>query len=355
MMDYAEKRIVEFIRILASGLCREIMDDAESFSVEEEFDKFIRIYDSNYRHSYSKIFMVLNNIRKSRNNNDDSSFVNINANYEYIQSVIIPRMIEKGDHRYENAIKFFDHLQLEISRIGAWDEFEGRIEKYNQLVRNSTLILQTHEKQMAEMVEQTKADIRKEIDLIKKETDKIKTDFITILSIFVAIIMGFAGVVGFGGNIMASLNNIIIYKAIFMMLVSGLVLFNGIFLMLHIVAKLTGRSIAHQCTEYMSKVDVASENETDNRHGCESCKLNKCGIWKRVKAKFPYTAHFNEILVSGLLITLIAWIINHGALGWAINNDCTYIINEYRRYIYGVIILFILSLCYKLYKNKKAS
>ncbi len=393
-MDIGEKesRLEVFIRKLSNELCYEMSRNKNTFEMQKEFYKFVEIYNSGYRHSYNRIFLVVNDIRKENESLAEPLYINVNANYEYIQSEILPKLKEKDEDKYRNVINFFDHLLLEISRMDTWLQFEQRIEayekrleesdkrvkeyekrleesdkcikeydervkEYDKRISESTALFDKREKMMAEMIDKTKEDVlkaQKEINSTKDETDKIKTDFITILSIFVAIIMGFAGVVGFGGNIMANLNNIIIYKAIFMMLVSGLVLFNGIFLMLHIVAKLTGRSIAHLCNDYLPKVDKSSEAKTNNKHDCGSCQSSKCGIWKRVKVKFPYTAHFNEILISGLLINLIAWIINHGALGWAINNDCTYIINEYRGYMYRCIIgLFILLLFYIFLKNKR--
>ena len=347
-MDIIEKenQLVTFIKTLAGELCREIVNNPNAFSIKEEFYKFIKIYNGGYRHSYNRIFIVLNDIRKETKNPGESTFINITANYEYIQEEILPQLKKINQNQYKNAVKFFDHLLLEISRIEAWTEFDGKIEDYNQRVKQGTRVIDEHEKQMSEMVKQTKADVETEINSIKYETDKIKTDFITILSIFVAIIMGFAGVVGLGGNIMANLNNIIIYKAIFMMLVSGLILFNGIFLMLHIVAKLTGRSIAHNCVHYSPKINDSNIPQCQNKQDCDSCSSNHCRIWKKVKIKFPYTAQFNQILLYGLAFTLIAWIFNHGSLGWAVNNDFTYIIIEHRIGTYLFIVICFLVFCY---------
>ena len=308
-------------------------------TILDKFNEFKNIYTHKYRHSYAYIFSVVNKIKKE--SSEDSPFLNIQYNLDYLKEEEMTKLADNDD-RYTSVVKFFDHLSLEISRFTVWLEYESRIKKYqNDLNDNQEKLKRLQEKLENDLEE----NLSKSLIELKNETSKVKTDFVTILSIFAAVIIGFAGVLGFGGNLMANLKDVLIYKAVFMMLISGLVLFNGIFVMLHIIAKLTGRSIAHRCTRHSRyKFDLGKGIIKHNTHyGCDTCTVNNCKVTNKLQIRFPYTTYFNKIFAIGLLATSFTWIMYEWSLWKIINNDVMYLVNNEHITIYiiiGIIMFF---------------
>lgn len=339
-----DKKIETFIKMLSSHVCNEITEDQSAFSMRDVFYDFIKIYsDYNYRHSYNRIFIILKQIKDNNTSSDESFLMNISVNYAYIEDMLLPTLRKYDSRRYKKVVKFFDHLLLEVSRLNVWLEYERSTVEHQRKI-------QQFQRQIDETIESTK----EKLSNIQHETSNIKTDFVTILSIFAAIIIGFAGVLGFGGNIMASLGSVVIYKAVTMMLVSGLVLFNGIFVMLHIVAKLTGRSIAHHCAEHTQYVqDLDNQKDISHiKYSCDTCKEKNCTVLHKLKQRFPYTTYFNRVFAYGLLITLVAWVLNHGETGKAVVNDFTYIINYSHFIIYILPSMLIIHFIYNFFAKK---
>lgn len=336
-----DRKVEAFIKMLSSHVCNEITGTQEAFNMRDVFYDFIKIYsNNNYRHSYNRIFISLKQIKDNNTSNDESFLMNISVNYEYIEDMLLPPLKDHDQRRYKKVIKFFDHLLLEVSRLNVWLEYERETKEQKQELDQYTEKIQEFNKQMDGIVEGT----RDKIAAIQKETSHIKTDFVTILSIFAAIIIGFAGVLGFGGNLMASLGSVVIYKAVFMLLAGGLVLFNGIFVMLHIVAKLTGRSIAHHCPEHINYIQYLSDKEdvSHKKYSCDTCNKKDCGVLHKLKRRFPYTTYFNKVFAYGLFITSIVWILNHGEIGKAVTNDVTYFINCNHGVIYAVLSIVVI-------------
>lgn len=346
-----DRKIAAFIKMISSHICNEVSGNQETFNIRVVFYDFIKIYsDANYRHSYNQIFIALKQIKDSNKTSDESFMMNINANYEYIVDMLLPPLKEHDYHRYKKIVKFFDHLLLELSRLDVWLEYERDTANQQKRFDSQTEKIKQFQNQMDNIINDTKTKISD----IQDKTNNIKTDFVTILSIFAAIIIGFAGVLGFGGNIMANLNNVVIYKAIVMMLISGLVLFNGIFVMLHIVAKLTGHSIAHHCIEHthfiQNNLNSDSILGSHSQYSCDTCQNKECNFLRKLHQRFPYTTYFNKIFAYTLIFTLITWTLNHGELGKAVTNDLIFLINYSHVLFYiglGLLFIIVVKILYK--------
>ena len=338
-------QIGEFIKTLS----KEYMNEQELLDVSEIFKE---IYKSDttvtmFRHSYSNIMFKINDIGA-----DKGDLGILSSNMERFKIAIIDNPDYEG--LKSNLYKLYDHIMLEIGRFNIINtSYQNTNAIRAQMLNIKAELEETGSKfnETSNKVEHNIEKNQKKSRAARKEIDKIKTEFVAILGIFAAMIVAFAGGISISSNVLESLSNVPVYKAIIMLLISGLVLYNGIFGLMHIISKLTGRSIYHSCTV------LNEEQKKVKRKRCSGCpEESNCNLQRRILRKYPYTYYLNYLFLGLLFITTAAWIIDFRIVVIYIQTSFKYWMQIHPGIMLMVIIIFIAG-AYKLhrwYTNKSS-
>ena len=124
-----------------------------------------------------------------------------------------------------------------------------------------------------------------------KKLNLVQTELIAVLSIFSAIVVTFSGSMSFIGGALQGMEKAPFAKSIFFISLCGFVLFNLVYLMMYLVAKITERNIYARC----------------KTPDC-SCKSTCCGI-NKVRKRLPYVFWTNVALLIILFISFCANIV----------------------------------------------
>lgn len=245
--------------------------------------RLLDIYKGDFRHSYSGFFTLIINISKNPKGNLDF----LGNNFEGIRAYIEADFV-KGEKEFSEIAnqvnKLCDHLNVEIGRWNYYSQNEQKIEDMNS--------------RTVELSNDMKAATQK-LQKASKQASSIQTELIAVLSIFAAIVVTFSGGFTFLGSAVSSINDAKYYEAaVLAIIVCGMAIFNTIFLLMYLVAKITERNIYAKCVS----VD------------CTCTK--KCGGIKRLRKRLPYVYYFNSVCIAGIIIDLVVWYCNiKGYLG----------------------------------------
>lgn len=235
----------------------------------------VKLYQNNFRHNYSGVFPIIVKIAK-----DDTPY-----NIDYLSNNLETlRSFVESDHvsgkneftsLYYNLEKLCDHLNLEIGRWSYYSQNEHKIEDIE--VKNRTLN------------EEMQSTVTK-LDEANKKADSMQTDIIAVLSIFSGIVISFSGGFTLLGSVMTAVNEAVHYEAVVLVaIISGMVIFNTIFLLMYLVGKITDRNIYARCKS--------------KECSCE----NPCKGIKKIQKRLPYIFYFNLICVIGIVIDCLVW------------------------------------------------
>lgn len=255
-----------------------IIELSERMLPEEEIRnvslRLLDIYKGDFRHSYSGFFTLIINISKNPKGNLDF----LGNNFEGIRAYIEEDFVkgEKEFNEISNQVnKLCDHLNVEIGRWNYYSQNEQKIEDMSS--RTSKL---SGEMKLA----------TEELQKASKQAASIQTELIAVLSIFAAIVVTFSGGFTFLGSAMSSINDAKHYEAVVLVvIICGMAIFNTIFLLMYLVAKITDRNIYAKCVS------------TD----CTCSK--KCGGMKRLRKRLPYVFYFNLGCVIAIILDMIVW------------------------------------------------
>lgn len=272
-------RAQEKLKKLLLEMAVECFNDIE---IAKKLNKFLEIYSTDFRHTYSKFFPLMVEISKENNEYDISvlSF-NINALSHYIERDIN----NIGVSTYKPIIKLIDHLNLEIGR---YNQFSSSEQKIKDLEKRNEIM---------------KFELRKATGELRTAKDKmstVQTELIAVLSIFAAIVLTFAGGINIIGSALSNVNNTPILKSLFVLLICGIVIFNIIFCMMYLVGKITGRNIYANCK---------TENCT-----CGENEQPKCLGINRIRKRLPYVFWFNTLLILLLISTTACYLLKDNVL-----------------------------------------
>lgn len=236
------------------------------------------LYTSNFRHNYSEFFPLILEIAK-----DDNTY-NLDylaENLEVLRAYVENDYVSGGKEftgLYLPLTKLSDHLNLEIGRYNYYSINEQKIRDLEK--RNETM--------QSELRNSTQ-----ELIDAKKHVSSMQTELIAVLSIFAAIVLTFSGSLSFIGNALSGMNDTPVFKSVLFILLCGLIVFNAVFVMMYIVAKITGRSIYAHCK---------SENCTCGKNG-----QPKCSGLTRVRKRMPYIFWLNAVLLIFLIVDIVLW------------------------------------------------
>lgn len=270
----------------------------------DDFEGVIKIltefYLVNERHRYSKVAKYINEnadedeqITQFLLLNLDSLIRHIDKNKDLISNEIDNIKFDTKysessfnvDKLIKNLEKLSDHIELENTRIIRFERgqekiLSNNINKFNEMQRQS----QDSMKQNAEKIE-----------------EKMGNTVISILGIFSAIIIAFFGGLNVLGNIFTYIpdSSVSIYRLIFMSCLTGLIVFNTIFMLLHFISKMLDRNMGKYCSYNI--IDKFEESRNLFKRLYYGIKI----IFKR----HPMIFGFNSLIISIMVLTSIAWII----------------------------------------------
>lgn len=273
---------------------------AENIDIEDTIIWIIEFYLLKERHRYSEVAKYIN--EKSINDEQIIAFILMNLemiidycedNPEIVNGKIISVKVEtKYEESKLNCSKLIqklhklnDHVELELDRIqfSVQREREVRLRMVNDL--NDAL-------------RNAQEDM---INTANNIESKLNNTVISVLGIFSAIIIAFFGGLNVLGNIFThvSNNSVSIYRLIFMSCLTGLIVFNTIFMLLHFISKMLDRNMGKCCSYNI--IDKFEESRNLFKRLYYGIKI----IFKR----HPMIFGFNSLIISIMVLTSIAWII----------------------------------------------
>lgn len=249
--------------------------DARKITLE-----LLDIYNGNFRHSYSGFFTIILTISKEDN---DYSLDYLSNNIETVRHYIEDDF-ETGTKEFQTLYsvidKLSDHISLEIGRLNYYSINDNKIKDMEKRITETTGALNTATANLNEA---------------SKNASTMQTELIAVLSIFSAIVITFSGGLTFLGSAMTSIADTVQYEAVIIVaIICGIIIFNTIFLMMYLVAKLTDRNIFVHCKS----------------KDCQECSKKECNFCKRIRLKMPYVYYFNIFAFVGIGIDLIIWLLD---------------------------------------------
>lgn len=183
---------------------------------------------TDFRHSYSDIFIVLSSI-DSKEDEGSIDFVAENL-YELYQYAI-----NKPNKVLATKIqKLYDHVNLDVARINYVKAIDRRYTINGEKVSTSL-------KDMESELNKTKDELEEYVEKV----DNAQKESITILGIFSAVVLAFIGGITFTSSVLSNINSVSIYRLLMLAIVIGFVFINAIWILLdyikHINKKTRGR------------------------------------------------------------------------------------------------------------------
>lgn len=240
----------ESLRQLIDVLCDLDFRKKEAV-VEEWISKLTEIYADGYRHTYSDIFYKTQEILAGETEKVEILGENLN----YLRTKIeeqaeLPFDSEKFKTVLASYNKFADHINLEIGR---YNFIKGQFQNTQTLTADNDIDETKFETRISEIektvdtMRATTTRAQKELDIVDSKLENNKISSITALTIFSAVVLAFSGGFAFEANMLEGMAHSTAYRLVFVIALTGFVLFNTIFALLYLVGKLTGKPICAKC------------------------------------------------------------------------------------------------------------
>ena len=273
--------------------------------IRERLSKLNIIYQDDFRHKYSQMLITIQNLEPSSR---DILIMNFEKAFEVLEK---DKSILESEVIFKKFEKLYDHVMLDISRLSYISKYYGKqdselkekfdraqaeinnaIEKYNELKEK-------FEKTQAEMNNTIlrHSDLDDKIQRFSSEVTNAKSEYITILSILAAIML--AGIGGFSilGNFAGVLKEISLYRFFAGAAFLGIILFNVVFMLIYMIARIIGKNIYTLCI-----MNPEAPKKDCFNGECDKCC---CGLF-RIKNRLPYVFWYNlisfVIIISSLTV-----------------------------------------------------
>lgn len=283
----ADENAINLVDILERFVESDFSSASDLTDVDEIIKMLKTFYGKEKRHLYSEIFIFLSERHKWwKEENDDiiRRLETIDNNVKYIGDKI------KNDS--EIGIQFTklkDHICLETARIKFW---------YNQ-----QSVLKTQISELNSGLNQAQQEA-KEIEGLnektREEVNGFRTTQVTILTIFIGILLTLVSDIKFSAAILEIADKTPLYKLCLIIIIGSAAVINTSFLLVSLLAKLTGKSLAIDCSEYKCRDSSIS---SVYKKACGEC-TGKCCFPVRFWRRYTYIPILNIIFVVivGLLI-----------------------------------------------------
>lgn len=224
--------------------------------------------ETTFRHSYSELSSFFENLIAEQRDMILTSLDMVllymdkeNINYDVITKIV----------------KLLDHLQLETIRL-------SRIEHID-LIGNRVVALNQETENMLKQNKQESEDLRKKIN-------NVNAQIITVLGIFAGLVIMFSTTIQIATETFKNINFIDFYKILYLGVNITFVLYNFLFMMMYVVAKIAGVSLAVKC----------------RNRSCDGCFKNHISI-TRLFRKYPYILWMDIVFI--LLIAFLTILLKY--------------------------------------------
>ena len=282
--------------------------------INEWIQKLNKIYANKYRHTYSDIFFKLQEIiSKSDSEVLETLGENLDVLKEKIEFFITQN---PDDENFKITLsgykKLADHINLEIGRYNfIKNQFATTVSTPSTSITDQVTSndeLKDKINQLSKAVDNMRpitTQAQKELDNLDSRLESNKISSITTLTIFSAVVLAFSGGLTFEVGMLQGMSVASAYRLVFVIALTGFVLFNTIFALLYLVGKLAGKSISMKC-RYCS-----SDNNISGKHTCGEgiCtkQLSSASIFCRMIHKYSYVFIINIILLLVMYSDFFLW------------------------------------------------
>lgn len=243
-----------------------------------------KLYQSSYRHSYSHISSTIYQNISIESGEIESKLDILKNNSDAIWRNGLEKHQE--EHIQRGFEKFHDHIALEINRL------EDLVKKIKQINKTIEKFREDFSQEMKDTLDSSTKEINSlsenSLDRMNKISDNIFAQIASILGIFAAIIFVFFGGTQLFSNALEGIHNISTLQEVgvlgFIVTLIGLIMFDLIFMLLYVIAVISGNPIGGVI-------------EWENDKGV-------MGFYEILKKKFPYVIIMNALFLA-LLVLMI--------------------------------------------------
>lgn len=262
--------------------------------VDEVAQKITSIYDINEACLYVPYGAISGSITTIFAAHGKDHLEQLSHNLDSIVSVLLKRINDETSgstqnqyiQAYRSILTLRDYVSMETNRA---DQMERQIRK--AVGRTNMTLEQANA--LNEMTQQISTDAAATLESAKalgEEAKDLKTEVVTILTVFAAIILAFSGGLTILGEAVAAIASAPLYQILLVALVCIGGLFNTVFLLLNVVAHISGKGLSMDC----------------KKGDCKTCdEKGKCKGFGRFRRRSPYVFGFNLLLyltITGVII-----------------------------------------------------
>lgn len=252
------------------------------------------IYTSHFRHNYSEFFSVVASIYQEDNDFD----VQVLQQNIMLLKAELDKDLQEGTYIFKEArnsiLKLFDHITLEIYRFDNNVRLLEQVKSAKQGIEYYKSEIESLKKTLHE-TQSVLSNVEKVNEEHRQHFSKLQGETISVISIFAAVTLAFSGGISYLSSAISAIHNSPILKLLLTILVCGFMLFNSIFILLYVVAKMIDKKVFMTC----------------NSRDCLDCKERRkkpCSGLKKLKKSFPYLFWIDAILL-GMIIGICLFMI----------------------------------------------
>lgn len=199
--------------------------DNDEHELEYYASQFSQVYSKGYRQLYSELFPVLSSISDDDADRLQPLSFNLFRLHRYVGQS--KHWSENDPELFGHLLKLSDHVNLEVQRMV---EHQNNEDRFNDLYSEFSDIYS----EFSELYDKSLKIEQKN----RKYTKKIKNlqlEMVSILAIFAAIVVAFTGGINVLGNAISNVGNVEIQSLSFIIILCGIVLFNTLAFLMHVV------------------------------------------------------------------------------------------------------------------------
>lgn len=321
-MNMTEQEKSDELIALIDELCKADFFKQESI-LDQWVNKLKKIYTNGYRHTYSDIFYKVQTIISENTDSEVLEILGENLN------TLGKRLFEllsqnKDDANLQNVTlgykKFSDHIKLEIGRYN----FIKSQFMYGNFINNTNTNanVKSADDGQAELIKMKQqvdkisddfksvrsvtTEAKKQLDGIDDKLENNKISSITTLTIFSAVVLAFSGGITFEAGIFKGMAESSPYRLVFIIALTGFILFNTIFVLLYLVGKLAGKTISTKCKYMSTDMDVVDIGQQCGEGYCQK-ECNSTTLFCRIYHKYSYIFVINAVLLCTMYDDFILW------------------------------------------------
>lgn len=214
---------------------QEVLEDPSS-----RIDFYLRLeklyYNTDFRHFYSDIFIVLTSVQQDISLGDiniiGQNLEIIRKGYQSVNTDSDGKPIDIS----RQINKLYDHVSLDIARITYSDAADLRVmqnENINNL-KSDVYNLQEQINQSSQKIDNTYKDVR----AAHRKVESAQKEYIAILGIFASIIITFIGGITFSSSVLQNIHSSSIYRIVLISLIIGMVLINVFYFLFYFIERI---------------------------------------------------------------------------------------------------------------------